>query len=488
MAMRSALGLQGACLALSAWMHPSGEVVGCHFDQIKTLNSRGNEKVAIGQLVWSSCRESCPGPWCVASGSDQDQNVVMLRGWVQGCWDAERDRPLLIELGPFVGPDRPLWASPAAITQMQALVDSYGGPLERSRWAALKSCLHSSIMQMEPSRAYTSSRKPDNGTPGLPQTTQPAPCEPFTAQTSGSMTPDDSQQASDAVSAPLQAPDLGLSWGASPAGPSGAAQASTRDSGAAALESVAGKDDTHHCNADQIHRSCHPSLTWSEVVAPETAPEHQAVPHSEANKAGCDGAPPRSFSGAAPPERAAERPAVPCFGAGQPGSDGQASSPLVSTAAALVRAPNQSRAVFLTELDQASTSVGRSAFNDVHSLNSPSSRSANDPSAAENPKDSVDVCLPYPGRAMQPDGMANGSTTGFQNLSDMLEEEHRAALQARSRALEGRVGRAQREVLAMGDAAKAVTLTANARAVHAVEAAGLHLPVYVHRAVWLTGL
>lgn len=46
----------------------------------------------------------------------------------------------------------------------------------------------------------------------------------------------------------------------------------------------------------------------------------------------------------------------------------------------------------------------------------------------------------------------------------------------------------QKKVLLVGDYAKAVTMTANGRAVRSAAQQGVELEAYVHRAVWLTGL
>lgn len=51
-----------------------------------------------------------------------------------------------------------------------------------------------------------------------------------------------------------------------------------------------------------------------------------------------------------------------------------------------------------------------------------------------------------------------------------------------------KLGRPVKAVLGLGDAAHATTLTANGRAVQTAARQGVLLEVYVHRAVWLTGL
>ena len=46
----------------------------------------------------------------------------------------------------------------------------------------------------------------------------------------------------------------------------------------------------------------------------------------------------------------------------------------------------------------------------------------------------------------------------------------------------------QKSVFGLGDAMRAVTVTANGSAVRGAERQGVHLEVVTHRAVWLTGL
>jgi hypothetical protein len=50
------------------------------------------------------------------------------------------------------------------------------------------------------------------------------------------------------------------------------------------------------------------------------------------------------------------------------------------------------------------------------------------------------------------------------------------------------VGEQQIACFGVGDAARAVTLTANAAAVRSAHCQGVRLVTFLHRAVWLTGM
>ncbi|PNH09654.1 hypothetical protein TSOC_003655 [Tetrabaena socialis] len=57
--------------------------------------------------------------------------------WVE-CLAAERAAPLMAELAPWMALERPVLAADLARRQFQVLLDMFGGPRERARWASLQ--------------------------------------------------------------------------------------------------------------------------------------------------------------------------------------------------------------------------------------------------------------------------------------------------------------------------------------------------------------
>ena len=74
----------------------------------------------------------------------------------------------------------------------------------------------------------------------------------------------------------------------------------------------------------------------------------------------------------------------------------------------------------------------------------------------------------------------NGSSSSLQTFSYAQTDSRVASLQAMSAS--------QKDVFALGDLQQALTLTANGRATDFAARQGVRLAVFIHRAVWLTGM
>jgi hypothetical protein len=61
---------------------------------------------------------------------------------LQDCLAAQQRSPLLPQLQPFIGDDRQLVSSCAAVKQFQLLLNMFAGPLEQARWQQLLQRLH----------------------------------------------------------------------------------------------------------------------------------------------------------------------------------------------------------------------------------------------------------------------------------------------------------------------------------------------------------
>ncbi|KAK9834617.1 hypothetical protein WJX74_005807 [Apatococcus lobatus] len=418
----------------------------------------------------------------------------------QECWEAELARPLLTELSFALTPERPLWASPAAMSQMQALVDTYAGPLEHARWVSLKQRLNTipieelaSVLNPSPAanaslaRHSVSNSESPIGATGR-QDSSSSPCNQYSEplgpaasasanQKTGFAKPDESPASS-------HSPD--------PAQPSDVEQFNAGRQGSSAAATAALERSHHDRPAVQVaeqpgHQvpefitSCQDDVGAAEsshcqIWVPEEA-RPPLPPPSLANMPETDET---GIASSFPDPQGA------AYSSHWEADDRQSASRALPAAQSSTFQPHQ----LLREHGNSSEAADRDTGH-LQAESSDASWLSQQLKRCEHAHGSHlskagDCSASGPSRLLQPSLAAT-----CQQQAHMQRPATRpalAAVQARSRALEGRVGKAQREVLAVGDLAHALSLTANARAAHAVEAAGLHLPMVVHRAVWLTGL
>lgn len=438
-----------------------------------------------------------------------------------------------MELAASLAPEQPLWASPGAISQMQALVDTYAGPLERARWMALKqqlNTLHSKDLASILNPAANASLASQNtlahaSVPGSVsgQAHFSSPCDDNAMLASASQTSPSSEPDSPPTTSKL---DLAAS-SASEVGHSGASN--RLSSTEAATDPSAPIEGSAGNGLDHIE------------AGPEQVAEQLGLPHQHGlgkshPEHGARGGASRSRKWT--PQEAMQ-PAQYTHLANMPVSIGVEETPSCFTAH---EAPlgDQKGAAQQTdqkaEAQQSASKPGRTESQEAHcpqaahpnrnelglqsggqahSITPPlHSKEQSQPGAVLAPGSlgllwqvltpgvhdlkhlpgGVETAASGPSQTLELNPAASpqqlvdmhGLETGM--APPQARATFLAAVQARSLALEGRVGKSQREVLAIGDLAQALTLTANARAAHAVEAAGLHVPIQVHRAVWLSGL